>query len=443
MTPEQDVRKLRRVVKGTVYLMIAEAAKPLLSFFLILVISRRFGREGMGAYSIILSVTALFELIATAGLPQLIVRGIAADRSRISYYANGAIGMSLLTTCAVVPLMLVILGVLSYPPEIANGIRLLTCTILLTTVQQYAIAICEGVQNMGLRAVISTLDTAGRLAVGLVMIFSGSGVFGVIEGMVLTRLATTIFAVALTAGSVAVVLNPRRMLSDAYGLLIRSLPFLLIVVTNTAFWSTNLIILSKMRSVEAVGVYNAAYRISDIVKNLLGSYLIALLPMMSASFARSATELKQDCDVSIKYLTLITVPVAAGVFMLAPRIIPLIYGPNFDAAVPIIQVLIWTVCAFCLALVFARVLIASHNQISDLYCNLFAWRCFSIRGSGLVLDSQVRCVRSRNSHIALADIFWRNPISYCCSPALSACNHCASGKSIFRSARHGPCDIFH
>ena len=372
MNSQPDLQKVKRVLKGTSYLMLAEAAKPLMSFLLILVISRQLGREGMGAYSIILSITALFELVATAGLPQLIVRGIAADHTRISYYASGSVGVALLASAIVMPAMFLALRALNYPPDIAAGIKLLTCTIILTTIQQYSIAICEGLQNMRLRAIVSTLDTLGRLIVGVCMVLRGSGIFGVIQGMVIVRLGATVIAVVILMKYVAVVFDYRLMLRHSYQLLLAGLPFLLIVITNTAFWSTNTIMLSKLSTVEDVGIYNAAYRMMDILKNVLACYLIALLPMMSASFASSSADLKKDCDVSIKYLALTTVPIATGVSLLAPRIIQLIYGPKFAGSAPIMQVLIWTVCAFCLALVFARVLIASHNQLFDLYCNLAA-----------------------------------------------------------------------
>src|SRR5690242_12364350 len=195
MKPDQDLRSLRRVLQATSYLMLAEAAKPVISFLLILLISRQLGRQGMGSYSIVLSITALFELIATAGLPQLLVRDIAANRASVRHYASGAMGVCFLGSAVIIPVMLVTLRLLNYPPEIAAEIKMLTWTMPLMTVQQYAIAVCEGLQNMKLRAFVSTLDTIGRLVTGAVMIVLGYGVYGVVEGMVLTRIVATAIAV--------------------------------------------------------------------------------------------------------------------------------------------------------------------------------------------------------------------------------------------------------
>jgi O-antigen/teichoic acid export membrane protein len=96
------------------------------------------------------------------------------------------------------------------------------------------------------------------------------------------------------------------------------------------------------------------------------------LPMMSASFIKSREQFRQDCNASIKYLTLLTVPMATGISVLAPRIIDLVFGHKFSSAAPVLQILAWTVCVFSVSMVFARVLTASHHQMLDLYCNVAA-----------------------------------------------------------------------
>jgi O-antigen/teichoic acid export membrane protein len=324
----------------------------------------------MGAYTIILSITAMFELVATAGLPAILVRGIAADRSTTQLYVSGSVGVALLASGILVPVMLLVVHLLHYPAEVATGIRLLSCTIVLTTIQQYAIAICEGLQNMKLRAIVSTLDTAGRLIVGVFLVTHGHGVVGLVKGMILMRFATATLSVGLLEHYATVAFDYRVMIAESVALLRASVPFLLITVTNTIYWSTNTVMLSKTATLADVGAYSAAYRIMDIVKSVVGSYLIVLLPIMSASFSRSMRDLERDCNVALKYLALLTFPIATGISVLAARIIRLVYGGAFEAAVPHMQVLIWTSCAFCLALVFARILIASHNQTLDLYCNV-------------------------------------------------------------------------
>jgi O-antigen/teichoic acid export membrane protein len=364
--------RLGAVLKNTGYLALAETARPALSFLLILVIARILGRDGMGSYTIVLTFTGLFELIATLGVGPIIVRGIASDPSRISYYVNGAIGVALLASAIVPPVMLIVLNALNYPPDIALGVRLLTWTLLISILRQYALSICEGLQNMRLRAVLSVADTAGRLITGTFMVIEGHGVLGIIEGMILVRVIIVGLAFLIIVRHANLIFDFGLMFRSSAGLALAGLPFLFTTIASAAFWSVNTLMLSKLSSVGDVGIYNAGSRITDILKTFIFSYQIALLPMMSASFVRSRAQFRQECNVSIKYLALLTIPMATGISVLAPRIIHLIFGNKFNASIQVLQVLSWTVCLFSIAMVFARALIASHNQMLDMYCNVVA-----------------------------------------------------------------------
>jgi O-antigen/teichoic acid export membrane protein len=364
--------RLSAVLRNTGYLAFAETAKPALSFILILVIARTLCRDGMGSYTIILTFTSLFELIATFGVGTMITRGIAAEPERLSFYANAAIGVALVATAIVLPIMLVVLHAFNYPPDIALGIRLLAWTLLVSVLQQYALSLCEGLQNMRLRAILSVADTAGRLIIGVFLVLHGHGVLGIVVGIVIVRAITTLLGFVAIAIHTGLSLDYRAMFGSSGKLAVAGLPFLFTAIASAAAWSVNTLMMSKLSGVSEVGTYNAASRITDIIKTFLFSYQIALLPMMSASFIRSREQFRQDCNASIKYLTLLTVPMATGISVLAPRIVDLVFGHKFTSAVPVLQVLAWTVCVFSVAMVFARVLTASHHQMLDLYCNVAA-----------------------------------------------------------------------
>jgi O-antigen/teichoic acid export membrane protein len=364
--------RLKSVLRNTGYLAFAETAKPALSFALILVIARTLGRDGMGSYTVILTFTSLFELIATFGVGTMITRAIAAEPERFSFYANAAIGVAVIATAIVFPIMLLTLHAFHYPSEIALGIRLLAWTLLVSILQQYALSLCEGLQAMRLRAVLSVSDTAGRLITGVFMVLHGHGVLGIVEGMVITRALTTLLGFVLLARYTGFSLDSGVMFRASGKLTFRGLPFLFTAVASAAAWSVNTLMLSKLASVSDVGTYNAASRITDIIKTFLFSYQIALLPMLSAAFIKSKEQFRQDCNTSIKYLMLLTVPMATGISVLAPRIVDLVFGHKFVSAAPVLQLLAWTVCVFSVSMVFARVLVASHHQMLDLYCNLGA-----------------------------------------------------------------------
>jgi O-antigen/teichoic acid export membrane protein len=376
--------KVASLLKNTSYVMVAEAGKPVLAFALVFFISHTLGQNGVGAYTIILTFAALFELVATAGLCPLITRTVAANRSQIPYLLNGCVGVAAAAAAIVVPAMLLILRWFHYSQEISSAIELLAITILLATIQQYAIAFFEGLQAMRLRAIVSSLDTFGKVGLGLAMLALAKGVPGIIHAYVFTRFLSCIIAIWVLSKRVDLHLDLRMIRAATPKMFRAGVPFLCMTVTSTIFWSITTLVLSKLASTSEVGQYNAGYRIMDILRNVLNSYLIALLPAMSASFANNLDELRGDCDRSLKYLALITVPIATGVCVLSSKIVVLVYGPAFASSGPILQVLVWTLVLFCLGLVFARVLIASHNQVADLYCNLGALAVNVLVGTYLI-----------------------------------------------------------
>jgi len=145
----------------------------------------------------------------------------------------------------------------------------------------------------------------------------------------------------------------------------------MISLVTTAYWKIDVIILSKMKGAVEVGLYSAAFRLMDILKGLSYSYTAALFPMMASAFSVSKQSLKQQCTLSVRYLFIATFPISIGISILAENIITLIYGKQFSGSISILQVLIWTICFFPTALVFARVLVASRNQKLDLLSNIF------------------------------------------------------------------------
>lgn len=375
---------LGALLKNTGYLALAETAKPALSFLLILAISRQLGREGVGSYTIVLTFTGLFEIIATLGLGPMIVRGLAADRSRFSYFFNGAAGVVVLSYLLTLPTMLLSLYALNYHSDSARGIQLLTWTLPLAISQQYLLSLCEGLGFMGLRSLLSFADTAGRLSAGAFCLFWGYGVIEIVEGMIAVRVIGLAIALILLGRTTYLELRTDLILRSSVELAQEGLPFLLITIASTIFWAINTLILSKLSTVADVGIYSAASRITDVLKHFFSSYHIALLPLLSASFACSKERFQQDSNTSIKYLAYLTVPMAMGVSSLAQRIVWLVYGATFDEAVPVLQILAWTVCIFSISMVFARLLVASHNQHLDLYCNIGAMLLNLILGWSLI-----------------------------------------------------------
>jgi O-antigen/teichoic acid export membrane protein len=99
--------------------------------------------------------------------------------------------------------------------------------------------------------------------------------------------------------------------------------------------------LSFMMTDAAVGIYNAGYKIIDILAVLPNILLTALYPVFSRFHQDNKLMLKKSFDQALRYVTILCIPVVIGVFLIADKIIILLYGSGYLESISILKILIF------------------------------------------------------------------------------------------------------
>jgi O-antigen/teichoic acid export membrane protein len=128
------------------------------------------------------------------------------------------------------------------------------------------------------------------------------------------------------------------------------------------FARPEIIILSLVSTPVQVGLYSAALKLVDLWQIIPETYMINVFPVLSRAFARSDGEPQFIQDKSVKYLLAVALPLGVGMAVAADPIITLLYGPGFEPAVPLLQVLACTIPLYSLNGVLWRVLAARGRQ---------------------------------------------------------------------------------
>jgi O-antigen/teichoic acid export membrane protein len=360
-----------RLLKNTIYLSVTDVIKPFISIILIIYISRTLGTMGLGEYTAIINFTFFFEIFAKLGLHHLIVRDIAIDRSRSETYFTVSLVIGFICSLIAFLLLFLFLKAMAYPAGIDIGIKILSFSIVFVVLADYWQAILEGLQRMEFKALTSIMDVLIRVILGISVIYLGFGIPGLIWTMVAARAFICLLSLFILI-KLGIKLNMKLNIPVCISLLKQTATFLFISIVTTAYWRIDVLILSKMKGAVDTGYYSAAYRIMEVLKGLFYSYIASLFPIIASSFAISKDSFKRRCVLSVKYLFLLTFPIAIGTTILSRNIILLVYGKEFLDSTGVMQILIWTMCLFPIALVFARALVASNNQRFDLLCNVLA-----------------------------------------------------------------------
>jgi O-antigen/teichoic acid export membrane protein len=118
----------------------------------------------------------------------------------------------------------------------------------------------------------------------------------------------------------------------------RSFPLLVQLLLGLMLYNADLVFLRAFRDAASVGYYAAAYALISLVANIGMTYAFSLLPAMSRTDARSVDEMAL-WSAALAQTFAISLPVAAGIFMVAPQIIHLGFGDGYAPSAAALQVL--------------------------------------------------------------------------------------------------------
>ena len=377
--------KLRRLFRNTTVLIVANALQPVLSFYLIVTISRELGVDGLGAYATVFNYLAIFQILAGFGLKNLLTRNVAQQPEQVRHYLwHGSL--------VVVPFSLLgIAGLIALIYFLDYGELLLSATALLSLalIAAALIDVCEGVlggvERLHIVGYSAVLENVARVVASLVVLKQGFGLIALVLVFVVSRFVRAGYyywylhrhVVPFAADSSQD--QQSRWRWDwpfVRHLVSQARVFAMTMVCVTVYWKIDVSILSKVRGMEEVGLYSAAYRFLMIAFVVIDSFVNSLFPIIS-SFYRGSTGGEEQtsgqfalaCKKGLQLLLLLSLPVALVVSAFADQIILLVYGEEFTAAIPVLRILICLVVPYAISQIFAYALVASNNQRYDLFVN--------------------------------------------------------------------------
>lgn len=361
----------RRTVRNTVLLAFFEIANPLLSLLLIGSLSRSLGAAGLGTYNLLLNFFFVAHSFTSLGLNTLITRDVSRDPKKAASYLCSSSALGIVISVLMAVALTFVLPAAGYGPTVAQcgwlvGLSLLPSIILLYS-ESIFIA-CEKIQFIVCLAMIENLL---RVLSGVYLIHSGFGVTSLIASFTAFRYLTLI----LNLWAFHVHISPLTWTfqSEVVRDLARSVPvFGTILIVATLYLRTDVFLLSKMATLAAVGYYTAAYRLFSIAQVIPKSFNTSIFPVFSNLFSQSTTSFHRAKGISIRYILIVVLPIAAGIHGLADQFIRLLYGPEFGPAIPALRIIIWTLIPYSITRVLASSLFASNRQVVDLRVNSVA-----------------------------------------------------------------------
>ncbi len=347
-------------------IFVARMLSPLIRMGLVLFLSRFLGAKGLGEYQVMMTYFALFEVLPTLGLRRFMTREIAKQPPLALQYIQHGCVLGLLVSIAALAIMNVASA--GYSGTIRQGILLLSLALFPSTMLVFCEATFIAPQRAAYIAVLTLSENLLLMLLGCFFLWNGFGVISIVATIAILRLFTA--GVGLTLVMRLCPRLPWQWDGAFRREMLRQAPvFLGTVLASNLFWRLDILMLSRLRSAEEIGLYAAALRLIILCQEIPKSVLINILPPLSARYPDAMRPFRTLVECTAKYLLIYAFPVTIGAIVLAPDIITMIFNAEFLAAALILSILVMSLVPFGMMNLLGNVLTATHHQKIDLATN--------------------------------------------------------------------------
>ena len=403
---EDDASTVRRVAKNSIAPIVLNLFnRAIIDMAFAALMARILGPVGNGRYATATVIFGWFDIVTNFGLDMVLMREVARDRANARSVFVNTTALRLLLFLAVLPALVGFLAgrqALGDPlaAETVWAVGLLYLGLLPGSVANGLSALFRACEKHEIPAAIQTATTIIRVTLGVLVLVGGMGIVGLAGASILTNVATLALLALLARRLIWAGLPPARARAAwtwQRTMLAESWPLMASLLLQALFPGVNALLLQTFRGDAALGWYDAARKWVDALNIVPQFFTLAVFPVMARQAAQDRSGLQRSYRLSVKLLTMITLPVAVLVTLLATVLVGLLSGGKFlpHGAVAL-QLLIWSIVFGWLNSLTNYVLIALNRQryvllasgarvLFTVVANMLVVRTFSYVASAWIL----------------------------------------------------------
>jgi len=348
---------MKRLSKNLLSLFSADIARRLLGFISVAYLARVLGTEGFGAINLGFAVLAYVMVLSAAGFPTLGTKKIA--QGELPELIGSVIGSRLIAT--MIMLLVVAFAVLTAVQNatIAWLIILFSCAVLPQIF--FVDWFFQGKETLGIVSAARVMQAVVYLAVVLVFVRTINDIMWVAVGSIAGEcMASALLFIRFR------VLHPgiHIRIKPSLHLLKQSMPLAVGIVLATVAINYPSIALGIFTTTSNVGIYSAASKLVYFL--LMGDRILVLLllPASARKYSDSPEIFNRMLTDAMRWILIISLPVAVGGILIASKLIAIIYGAEYSSSITVFQVFIWYFFITMLHTVYSAGLIGVDGEKS-------------------------------------------------------------------------------
>ena len=323
-----------RTQSGLKWSYLSVIVQALLSLLILAILSRLLSPVDFGRIGITLIFVALAETISRLGIgPALVQRFDLTSR-----HIEAAFALSMMLGAGMVAVIWLIApfaGSFFDDPVVPQILRTICVVFAITSlgnVSEYMLRRQLEFRNLAVADISSY--SAGNGLTTIVMAFLDFGVWSLVWGMIVRHAMYTLIVVRYSPPPFRI----RLTMPEAIVLLNRGAGFSLISMFNFVAQQSGPFVIGRWLGVAPLGYYTRAYSLITPALNFSFTLINVLFPAVSER-QKQRERLRIIYFHGVEMLALVAIPAGVLVYASAPEIVVVVLGGQWDAVVPVLQIL--------------------------------------------------------------------------------------------------------
>lgn len=330
---------LRVILRNSLFGVVGEAISGVLLFVVFIIIARWFGSSQFGTFSYILAFVGIFQLIADFGLTNILVREIARSREKVAEIVGAVRPLAWLFSA----LILVSVSAIAYPlsssSEVYAATLLMAVAVLATFHSVIYGSVCRAHEEMGFNALGNAGHKVLLLGAVVLALTRDGGLLGVSIAFVAANVAQGVFFYLVARRRYLRHLQWKVDPGYWRYLVSEAAPVGIAMIFRRLTLHADTLLLAALSTSTAVGLFNVAYKLVQVVDMVPFTLALPLFPPLSRLARESKDKLHAVLSRVLSIFMIAGAPIAVWIFISAPLIVSLLFGDNYRDAVPVLRIL--------------------------------------------------------------------------------------------------------
>ena len=347
---------LRRLLfKNLSVQTLSEAVAMVCGLLSAVVLSRHLEVEGFGAFNYAFAFMYLFLSLNDLGVNTIVIREVSQAPERAGAIIGSAIALRLLIAGVVLVAAWIAIWTWPMEPSLRVPLSLFALVLPLNALNVPGLIFITAMR-FDLNAAATVIWRVSGLLLVLATVAAGFGVTAVLGALLISDVIGLATVTLLSRRLVRFRIHVDR--PEWRRLLQSAAPVGASLVLTALVNRIDFVMLEHMASLEAVGLYSAAYRITNMLEKFPLLVMATIYPIMSQLASADRDRLRHVYRRTFSHFAAIGLPIGLLMTAIAPQLTAWLFGEEYRDAGRALRFLVWSTVCLYLALAGGNLLIS-------------------------------------------------------------------------------------